>query len=154
MKLSISIVLFIILSTVNVTIANAFDSDKFANDYFAAWTATQSPMATDEDIEQYLCFLTDDVGHQHLPYDPDDTRNPDGKQSMREGMTYYLGGHTEYSAELKAHMNGYDVVIIKYATTSKGTHPQTGQVIEQNYITVEVLELEDGKVSVIRKYSE
>ena len=154
MKLNISIWLIMILSTINVAIAEAFDSDKFANDYFAAWTATQSPTATKEDIEHYLSLLTDDVGHQHLPYDPDGTRNPDGKQSMREGMTYYLGGHTEYSAELTAQVNGYDVVIIKYATASKGIHPQTEQVIEQNHVTVEVLELEDGKVSVIRKYSE
>jgi hypothetical protein len=47
-----------------------------------------------------------------------------------------------------------EVVIIKYDTYSKGKHPQTGEVIEQSYDTVEVLELEAGKVSVIRKYSE
>jgi hypothetical protein len=47
-----------------------------------------------------------------------------------------------------------DAVIIKYDTYAKGKHPQTAEVIEQSYDTVEVLELEAGKVSVIRKYSE
>ena len=154
MTFKVSIWLIMIFSTINVAVAENFDAEKFANDYFAAWTATQKPTATKEDIEQYLSLLTDDVGHQHLPYDPDGTRNPDGKESMREGMTYYLGGHTEYTAELSAQMTGYDVVIIKYSTASKGVHPQTKQVIEQSNVTIEVLELEDGKVSVIRKYSE
>ena len=49
---------------------------------------------------------------------------------------------------------GFDVVVIKYNTYVKATHPQTGEVIEQSHDTVEVLELENGRVSVIRKYSE
>jgi hypothetical protein len=45
---------------------------------------------------------------------------------MREGMSHYLGAHTEY----------------------------TGELVTDSYRTLEVLEIEDGKVSVIRKYSE
>jgi hypothetical protein len=151
MKILISICMILIASTVN---AAGFDAEQFAKDYFNAWTATQSPSATKKDIEHYLTFLSDDVGHQHLPYDPDGNRDPTGKKSMREGMTYYLGGHTEYSGKLISHTDGYGVVVIKYETSSKGIHPQTKQVIEQNYLTLEVLEIENGKVSVIRKYSE
>lgn len=134
--------------------AEEFNADKFAKDYFGAWTATQSPSATTEDLEHYLSFLAEDVGHQHYPYYPDDTRNPTGKEEMREGMSYYLGAHTEYEARLIGHMDGFDVVIIKYESSSKGIHPQTKQEISRNKLTVEVLEIENGKVSIIRKYSE
>ena len=154
MKLFISIWLVLLTSTVNVASAEEFDSEVFGIDYFNAWTATQRPTATKENIEHYLSFLTEDVGHQHLPYDPDDTRNPDGKENMREGMGYYLGAHTEYSGKLISNTSGHDVVVIKYQTSSKGIHPKTKEVITQNYLTLEVLEIESGKVSVIRKYSE
>ena len=154
MKLLISILLVVASGAVNADMAEDFCPDKFAKDYFDAWTATQSPTATRENIEHYLSFLTEDVGHQHLPYDPDDTRSSEGKKNMREGMNYYLGAHTEYSGKLISHSDGYDVVVIKYETSSKGIHPQTKEVIAQNYLTLEVLEIENGKVSVIRKYSE
>jgi hypothetical protein len=151
MKLLMSICLILIFSAAN---AEDFNPEKFAKDYFNAWTATQSPTATKEDLEHYLSFLSEDVGHQHLPYDPDDSRTPNGKQNMREGMTYYLGGHTEYSGKLISHSDGYGVVVIKYESSSKGIHPQTKQVVIQNNSTLELLEIENGKVSVIRKYSE
>ncbi len=132
----------------------SFDTRMFAQNYFDAWAATQSPQASAKDIEHYLGFLADDVGHQHLPYDPDANRDPEGKNKMREGMTYYLGAHMEYKSSLNEILPGFEVVVIKYDTHSKGKHPQTGEVIEQSYDTVEVLELEADKVSVIRKYSE
>ena len=128
--------------------------DKFASEYFLAWSASQSPTATKTDIETYLEFLTDDVGHQHLPYDVVADRKPDGKTNMREGMTYYLGAHSEYKAKLLSIVSGYNVIVIKYYTFSKGIHPQTGKVIELSYDTVEVLEIEKGKISVIQKYSQ
>jgi hypothetical protein len=62
--------------------------------------------------------------------------------------------HTEYSGILISFTVGHDVVVIKYATSSKGIHPQTKQVTAHNYMTLEVLEIENGRVSVIRKYSE
>lgn len=154
MKLFTSICLVLISSTINAANAEGFNPDEFAKDYFNAWTATQSPTATQEDIEHYLSFLTEDVGHQHLPYDSDDTRSSNGKKNMREGMSYYLGGHTEYIGKLINRTAGHGVVVIKYQTSSKGIHPQTKQVVVQNYLTLEVLEIENGKVSVIRKYSE
>jgi ketosteroid isomerase-like protein len=154
MKLFILIWLVLSCGAINSAIAEEYNPDQFAKDYFNAWAATQSPTATKEDIEHYLSFLTEDVGHQHLPYDPDDSRSPDGKKNMREGMNYYLGGHTDYSGQLISTMDGFDVVVIKYETSSKGIHPQTKQVIANNYLTLEVLEIENGKVSVIRKYSE
>ena len=154
MKIIISIWLVLIIGLINVANAEQFNSEKFAKDYFDAWVATQSPTATNKDIEHYLSFLTDDIGHQHLPYDPDDTRSSEGKKNMSEGMNYYLGAHTGYSGKLISYTDGHDVVVIKYETSSKGIHPQTKQVIAQNFLTLEVLEIEDGKVSVIRKYSE
>ncbi len=154
MKLFISIWLVLISGAISAENTEEFNPEKFANDYFDAWAATQSPTATKENIEHYLSFLSEDVGHQHLPYDPDDTRSSDGKNNMRKGMNYYLGAHSEYLGKLSSYTYGHDVVVIKYETSSKGIHPQTKQVIAQNYLTLEVIEIENGKVSVIRKYSE
>jgi len=150
MKLLISIWLVFTFSVIN---AEEFIPEKFAKDYFNAWTTTQSPTAKKKTIENYLSFLTEDVGHQHLPYDPDDTRSLDGKENMREGMNYYLGSHTEYNGNLISHTGGHGVVVIKYESSSKGIHPQTKQEITRDFLTLEVLEIENGKVSIIRKYS-
>lgn len=154
MKIFTSLIFVLLFSASASSGQENVDSQKFAENYFEAWAATQSPDASKDDIERYLSFLKDDVGHQHLPYDPDASRDPEGKENMREGMQYYLGAHTEYKANLKEAVPGYGVVVIKYDTYSKGKHPQTGQIIEQTFDTVEVLELEDRKVSVIRKYSD
>lgn len=148
---------FLLLSFISVflpVVAEELDLTEFGKSYFAAWKATQAPNATQKDIEYYLSFLKEDVGHQHLPYVSDDSRVPSGKEDMRNGMAYYLGAHTEYSAKLNEIIPAYNVVVIKYLTQSSGIHPQTKEVINQSYDTMEVLEIEDGKVSVIRKYSE
>ena len=71
-----------------------FDAKAFAQNYFDVWSTTQAPEASADDIEAYLALLTDDVGHQHLPYDPESARDSEGKSKMRESMTYYLGAHT------------------------------------------------------------
>ncbi|ACA87093.1 nuclear transport factor 2 family protein [Shewanella woodyi] len=134
--------------------AEEVDLKEFGKSYFQAWQATQVPEATTKDVENYLSFLKEDVGHQHLPYASDDSRLPSGKSNMREGMAFYLGAHTAYSATLNQIVPAYNVVVITYSTQSSGIHPQTKEVIHQNYETMEVLEIEDGKVSVIRKYSE
>jgi hypothetical protein len=154
MKILVSLLFALLVQFPAYADQESFDARAFAQNYFDAWAATQSPQAGAEDIEHYLGFLADDVGHQHLPYDPDSSRDPEGKNKMREGMTYYLGAHMEYKSSLNEILPGFEVVIIKYDTYAKGKHPQTGEVIEQSYDTVEVLELEAGKVSVIRKYSE
>lgn len=154
MKTLLLLVFALILSVSSYASDSEFDVEEFANNYFKAWMATQSPEAKKSDIQNYLSLLKDDVGHQHLPYDPDAKRASTGKQNMLEGMLYYLATHTQYSASLTNVVGGHEVVIIKYSTQSTGKHPQTGQIIEQAYDTVEVLELEDGKVAIIRKYSE
>ncbi len=150
--LSISFVLF--WGVFNFAQAEAFNSEAFAKNYFNAWAATQSPSATKDDVEYYLSLLTEDIGHQHLPYDKVDERDPEGKNSTRKGMNYYLGLHTEYKAKLLSYTIGYDVIVIKYHTLSKGIHPESKQEVSFDFDTVEILEIENGKVSVVRKYSE
>ena len=153
MKIFVSILLWSLLELASVNAAE-FNAEEFANNYFSAWTATQSPKATQKDIEHYLSFLAEDLGHQHLPYDSDDSRNPDGKSNMRKGMNHYLGVHTEYTATLINITLGYGVVVIQYDTLAEGVHPQSKELMTQKYRTLEVLEIESGVVSVIRKYSE
>lgn len=130
------------------------DLSELGNKYFLAWAATQAPDATEKDLEYYLSFLKADVAHQHLPYDSDDSRLPDGKGSIREGMLFYLGSHSEYEATLNQVIPAHNAIAITYTTSSKGVHPQTNELIELHYSTMEVLEIEDGKIAVIRKYEE
>jgi ketosteroid isomerase-like protein len=130
------------------------DLEELGRQYFTAWSATQSPDATEHDLDNYLSLLNSDVAHQHLPYDADDSRTPDGKARIREGMLYYLGAHVSYSAQLNHIIPAHNAIAISYTTTSKGIHPQTKELVELQYQTLEVLEIEDGKVAVIRKYEE
>ncbi len=128
---------------------------QIAQRYFEVMVASQAPGATEKELENYLALLTDDVGHQHIPYETDDSRHPDGKQSMRKGMTFYLGAHTEYSAELLNLFTFNDTAIaIRYTHSAKGIHPQSNQPVSYTSIMMEVLEIEDGKVAMIRKYHE
>ena len=133
--------------------AKALDLEAFGKAYFEAMVLTQKPGATEQDIENYLSLLTDDVGHQHLPNSPDDARAADNKKHMRKGMNYYRGANTEFNAELLDITTGKDVVVLKYKTSLKGFHPQLKKEISFAAEQVEVLEIENGKVSVIRKYS-
>ncbi|WP_019028099.1 nuclear transport factor 2 family protein [Colwellia piezophila] len=129
-----------------------FNYQQFTQDYFAAWTNVQKPKATQQDLDHYLSFLTDDIGYQHLPYANDDSRTPDGKAMMRKGMSYYLGIHTEYQAKLINSSFAQNVITIEFHTQAKGIHPDNGQEIVIDNTVFEVLEIENGKISVIRHY--
>jgi len=146
--------LFGIVYSFSVSASNQADLEEFGKAYFSAWKATQMPTATQTDIEYYLSFLADDVGHQHLPYANDDSRLPTGKDDMRKGMGFYLGAHQTYSATLHQVIPAHNVVVLTYSTSSSGIHPQTKELVKLDFNTMEVLEIEEGKVSVIRKYEE
>ncbi|MBE1299311.1 MAG: nuclear transport factor 2 family protein [Alteromonadaceae bacterium] len=139
----------------NATLAETDNLKDFAQEYFEKFNKTQAPNANKQDVEAYLDLLADDVGHSHLPWVVDDTRLPDGKGKMREGMLFYLGAHTEYRAKLLNVFTFNDSAIaIRYKKTAKGKHPQSGQDIEYSKIFMEVLELEKNQIVVIRKYHE
>lgn len=137
------------------TSASEIDLEKFAQTYFKTMMATQAPNATKIDLENYLSLLTDDVGNSHLPWVTNDSRLPDGKEAMRKGMLFYLGSHTEYNAELfDVFTFNNSAVATGYKNSVKGIHPQSKQPIAYTQIMMEVLEIENGKVAVIRKYHE
>lgn len=117
--------------------------------------ATQAPNATKTDLENYLSLLTDDIGHSHLPWVTDDSRLPDGKDTMRKGMLFYLAAHTEYNAELlNVFVFNHSAIAIRYKNSVKGIHPESKKPIVYTQTMMEVLEMENGKVAVIRKYHE
>ncbi|MBY5920538.1 nuclear transport factor 2 family protein [Ferrimonas balearica] len=147
---------FLLLISISVSANDAkIDLREFAQTYFDRMTETQAPDATGEALESYLALLTDDVGHTHLPWQTDGARLPDGKAAMREGMTFYLGAHTHYRAELlDVFVFNHSAIAIRYRNHAKGVHPQTQQPIEYTQTMMEVLEMEEGKVAVIRKYHE
>ncbi|WP_233081016.1 nuclear transport factor 2 family protein [Rheinheimera soli] len=132
--------------------ADDFDYDAFVKAYYQAQVATQQPDATKEDLEHYLSFLTEDVGNQHFPNAPDDSREPDGKALMRKGMSRYLGVHTEYKAELINYEVGYNAVVIKHKFSARGKRAD-GSEFSYAKTALDVLELEAGKVAVMRRYS-
>ena len=147
------LILALLFST--ITFANELDLKQFAQTYFKTMIATQAPDASKVELENYLALLTEDVGHSHLPWETDDSRVPDGKQAMRKGMTFYLGAHTEYKAELlDVFTFNHSAIAIRYKNSAKGIHPQTNHAIAYTQVMMEVLEIENGKVAVIRKYHE
>jgi hypothetical protein len=139
-------------STITLASENKFDYDKFVKQYHQAMTNTQKPDASKEDLEHYLSFLTDDVGNQHFPNAPDDSRNSDGKKLMREGMSRYLGVHTSYDASIIEYIIGYHSIALKHRFSAKGLRSD-GSDFSYSKVVLDVLELENGKVSVIRRYS-
>lgn len=150
-KLIISLIGVVLFSS--STLADDFDYDAFVKAYYHAEVMTQQPNATKADLEHYLSFLTEDVGNQHFPNAPDDSREPNGKAMMRKGMSYYLGVHSEYQAELIDYQYGFNAVSIKHKFSAKGKRPD-GSDFSYSKVALDVLELENGKVSVIRRYSE
>ncbi|MCW8832230.1 MAG: nuclear transport factor 2 family protein, partial [Colwellia sp.] len=72
--------LAILVSTTTLANDDKFDYDDFVKQYHQAMTNTQKPNASKDDLEHYLSYLTDDVGNQHFPNAPDDSREPDGKK--------------------------------------------------------------------------
>ncbi len=154
-KLKLVTLLFFSILSIPIQASDAgFDYESFVSAYFAAWLNVQKPNAQPTDLENYLEFFTDDVGYQHLPYSNDDSRLPDGKEAMRKGMSYYLGKHSKYLATLNNQSYGYNVIVIEYTSNSEGIHPDTGELATNESKVLEILELDDDKISVLRHYSE
>lgn len=145
--------LAIFISTTVRAEQNKFDYEQFVNQYYQAMVNTQKPHASKKDLEYYLSFLTDDVGNQHFPNAPDDSRAPDGKQLMREGMLRYLGIHTGYEANILEYIVGYNSIALKHKFTATGLRSD-GSAFSYSKVVLDVLELENGKVSVIRRYGQ
>lgn len=155
-KTKFSIVLSLIVSPL-VIASDVDDLNKLALQYFEAKVATQQPDATAEDLETYLALLTDDVGYEHKPYrllEEGREERESGKQRMREGMTYYLGGNEKFTAELDSVAIGHNAIAIQYSGTHEYRRGGEGQILKEQYNLMEVLEIVDGKVSIIREYNE
>ena len=125
--------------------------------YFEAKIATQQPDATVEDLEAYLALLTDGVGYEHKPYrvlEEGREKTENGKEMMRTGMTHYLGGNEKYTAELNNVAIGHNAIAIQYSGTHEYRRGGEGPIIKEQYKLMEVLEIVDGRVSIIREYNE
>lgn len=155
MRTFLKAILLILVSTSLSATEAQVDLKAFAQTYFDRMNATQAPNATEKDLEDFLALMTDDIGSTHLPYVTDDSRTPTGKADMRKGMRFYLGSHTQYSAELlNVFTFNNTAIAIRYRNSAKGIHPQTKQPNEYTQILMDVLEIENGKIAVIRKYHE
>lgn len=153
MKIAITFLTLLITYVTPSIAQNAnFNPEVFANTYFLAWNKTQMPEASEEDLENFLALLTEDVALQHLPYDTTDEREPNGKEVIRTGMSRWRGANTSYTAKLIEINHGHNVIILKYQAimTIQDEKTRKERTITRN--NIEVLELDKGKVSVIRKY--
>lgn len=150
------IVAFFVMASLPVSAKESkTDFMELGQNYFDAMVASQAPNATSKDLEKFLALLTDDVGSTHLPYVTDDSRLPNGKEDMRQGMTFYLGSHTEFNAELlDMFIFNSSAIAIRYKKSAKGIHPQTKQPIAYSQTQMDILEIENGKIAIIRKYHE
>lgn len=148
--------IFLLLISANLLATEVeTDLNTLAQRYFDRMKATQAPDATEKDLGNFLALMTDDVASTHLPYVSDDSRLPSGKQDMRKGMMFYLGAHTEYRAELlNIFTFNNSAIAVRYRHSAKGIHPQHHQPVEYTQIILDVLEIENGKIAVIRKYHE
>ena len=153
MKLTQLVTSCFFLLTCSVHAANTnIDQLELANQYAKAWFKTQMPDATKADLEHYLSFLTDDVAYQHLPYDKTDDREEGGKEILRQGMGQWLASSTHYEANVNSINFSNNIITINYDSLTKISDAKTNteRVIRRHII--DTLELENGKVSVIRKY--
>lgn len=145
----------VLVATISARAEEPFDLKAFAQHYYKTMTATQAPGAGTKELEAYLSLLTDDVGSQHIPYQVDDSRTVNGKELMRKGMSFYLGAHTLYESELlNTFIFNESGFAIRYKNHAKGIHPQSKQPIEYTSVMMEVIEIENAKVAMIRKYHE
>ncbi|GEB69570.1 hypothetical protein PC2016_0898 [Pseudoalteromonas carrageenovora] len=145
----------VLVATFSAQAEEPFDLKAFAQHYYNTMVATQAPNAGTKELEAYLALLTDDIGNQHIPYQLDDSRTADGKELMRKGMSFYLGAHTLYESELlNTFIFNDSGFAIRYKNHAKGIHPQSKQPIEYTSVMMEVIEIENAKVAMIRKYHE
>tara|TARA_R110002073_G_scaffold145532_2_gene297657 strand:+ start:24592 stop:25062 length:471 start_codon:yes stop_codon:yes gene_type:complete len=153
MKKSILFISFLIISiTTSSAQKETLDLVRFAHTYFNAWNKTQAPEASETDLENYLAILTNDVALQHLPYNKTDERKPNGKEVLRKGMSRWRGVNTSYKAKLIEVNHGQNVVIIKYQAIMTFLDEKTKKERSITRNNIEVLELDKGKVAIIRKY--
>jgi ketosteroid isomerase-like protein len=150
------LILFILFSTTIIYHGNAqkttFNSVDFATAYFKAWNKTQMPKASEKDLENFLALLTDDVALQHLPYQKNDTRKSNGKETLRKGMNRWRGANTSYKSRLIEVNHGHNVIVLKYQAVMTIIDSKTKKTRTITRNNVEVLELDNGKVAIIRKY--
>ena len=150
MRKTVTILLTLLWFTGDI-LAEESNLENLAQEYFQARLATQQPGATEADLEAYLALLSDDVGYEHKPYRLLD-EGGGGKQGMREGMTYYLGKNEGYDAELVSVAIGHNALAIQYEGTHVYRRGGEGPIVTRHFNAMDVLEVDDGKISIIREY--
>jgi hypothetical protein len=144
--------LFILCPGISYADSTNMDYLSLANSYTQAWFKTQMSTATEADLEHYLSFLTEDVAYQHLPYDKTDEREEGGKEILRKGMAQWLKSNVDYQANINSVNFSQNLITINYdsSTTIIDSKTKEKKIIRRH--VVDSLELDNGKISVIRKY--
>ncbi|MEM9303807.1 MAG: nuclear transport factor 2 family protein [Pseudomonadota bacterium] len=164
MKSALTVALLLVANT---AVAGKADLEQFAERYFDAWHATQQPGATPAVLDAYLALLDEDVGYEHKPYrlleDAGDgsahgaapqrgSPSASGKALMREGMTFYLGKNSAYDAKLVSVATADNAVALQYEGVHVFRRGGEGPEITERFTAMDVLEVSEGRVIIIRHF--
>ncbi|MGJ8680069.1 nuclear transport factor 2 family protein [Paraglaciecola sp.] len=147
-----AVVMLTILMSINVS-AKDMDLNQFAKDYFKAFVATQQVDAKAADLEQYLDYLTDDVGTIHIPFNSDDSRHKGGKDKFKESMSAMMGKNTEFKATIEEiRVFNTTAILIRFKQSAVYVNKEQNTVSPWAMMITEILEMDGDKVGLIRRY--
>ncbi|MCL1078669.1 hypothetical protein L2734_10955 [Parashewanella spongiae] len=70
---------------------------------------------------------------------------------MRKITSHYLGVHTDCKIKIISHIIGHNSIALKQVFSAKGSHSD-GSEFSYRKKVLDVIELENGQVSAIRRY--
>jgi ketosteroid isomerase-like protein len=97
-----------------------------------------------QDVEHYLSYLTDDAVYE----DPVVNARIEGKDTMRKGMSNYLGAYKKTALTVKHRMTAGNVVVLEMNVSFTDTN--TGKLVTRDQITL--LEFQGTKVRRVMDY--
>lgn len=151
MKKMIAFVLLVLAST--GVYGEEVDLDNFARQYFSAFVDFQLPEANSDVLDKYLDYLAVDVGHTHMPFRKDDTKYADGRDRYRKDLLSMMGKNKKLKAKLlEVRVFNTTAVALRFELSATYVDTDKDIVSPWSFVLTDILEIEDGKVSMIRRY--
>ena len=105
---------------------------------------TMQEKSNTQDVERYLSYLTDDAVYE----DPVVNARIEGKDTMRKGMSNYLGAYKKTALTVRRRMTAGNVVVLEMNVSFTDT--STGKLVTRDQITL--LEFQGTKVRRVMDY--
>jgi len=120
------------------------DLPRIADQVVHAREAVMQENASAQDLEQFLSYCTDDVVYE----DPVANARIEGKDSIRKGMSNFLGASKKATLTVKHRLAAGNVVVLEMDVSFTDTG--TGKIVKRDQITL--LEFQDTKVRRVMDY--